>query len=341
MYDPIGRKTFQCEPDNASSNPAICSPNNDYEAWSYSGNNTTYSDETRRQWIRATDAHNRLVQVTEPGGLNTSYTYDALDNLSTVSQLGTSSETPRNRGFVYDSLSRLISATNPESGTVGYAYILNGGGLCAGDVSLPCSKTDARGVTTNYTYEPLNRLVSRTYSGQGTASAIATITPSSCYQYDTGPSGATGGNFVGRLTFEWTQFGSCPSTIPATGYKTMRSFLAYDQMGRVKVEQQCNLGSCTTGQPYTVSPSYDLAGNLTAYDNGLGTLTVNNSYDLAGRLYQVGSNINDATHPQSLYSVSGFTPFGTPLNSGLGANISIIQTYDLRLRPTGLAAVKQ
>ena len=50
----------------------------------------------------------------------TSYSYNALDNLTRVTQ-GTQTRT-----FLYDSLSRLTKATNPESGTVGYAYDNNG-----------------------------------------------------------------------------------------------------------------------------------------------------------------------------------------------------------------------
>jgi YD repeat-containing protein len=329
LYDSLGRKTKQTNADNTNL------------SWLYTGNVTTATDENLNSWTRTTDALGRLTGVGEPNGSSTGYVYDTLGNLTTINQPGLTGETSRpTRSFGYDSLSRLSSATNPETGTVTYQYTANGL-LCAGDVSLPCSKTDARGVTINYGYEPLNRLISKTYSGVGSASAIAAATQSSCYRYDAGSSGATGGNFIGRLTFEWTQFGSCPSTIPATGYKTMRSMLAYDAMGRVKMQQQCNLGACTTGQPYTVNPSYDLAGNLATYDNGLGTLTITNSYDIANRLFQVTSSINNATHPQSLYYVSDFAPFGAPHSSLLGGNLSITQTYDLRLRSTGLSAVKQ
>lgn len=46
----------------------------------------------------------------------TNYTYDALGNLSTVTQSGNQSNgTPRIRNFVYDFRSLLVSATNPES----------------------------------------------------------------------------------------------------------------------------------------------------------------------------------------------------------------------------------
>jgi len=66
----------------------------------------------------------------------------------------------RARTFVYDSLSRLTSATNPESGSTLYSYDANGNLI---------SKTDARGVTVNYNpaespIDALNRVTKKTYS---------------------------------------------------------------------------------------------------------------------------------------------------------------------------------
>src|SRR5229473_2077555 len=56
----------------------------------------------------------------------TSYSYDGLDDLTGVNQSG------QTRSFVYDSLKRLTSATNPEtsatgaqSGTISYSYDAN------------------------------------------------------------------------------------------------------------------------------------------------------------------------------------------------------------------------
>ncbi|MCV4860529.1 hypothetical protein OFB63_31250, partial [Escherichia coli] len=70
------------------------------------------------------------------------------------------------RTFSYSSLSRLISATNPESGTFTYRYDPNGNLL---------TKTDARGISTTYTYDGLNRVTFRNYSDS---------TPDIAYTYD-------------------------------------------------------------------------------------------------------------------------------------------------------------
>ena len=62
------------------------------------------------------DGLNRLTSVASPGGAIATADYDALNNLTLVSQ---SSQT---RTFCYDSLKRLRRAVNPESGTIAYAY---------------------------------------------------------------------------------------------------------------------------------------------------------------------------------------------------------------------------
>jgi YD repeat-containing protein len=65
------------------------------------------------------------VAVTFPNtsiatGYKTSYNYDTLNNLTTVNQGA------QTRSFSYSSLSRLLSATNPESGAISYGYDPNG-----------------------------------------------------------------------------------------------------------------------------------------------------------------------------------------------------------------------
>jgi len=105
-----------------------------------------------------------------------SYSYNVLGDLTGVTQ---GSQT---RTFVYDSLKRLTSAANPESGTVTYAYDNNGN---------LTTKTDPRTTsgsnwTTTFAYDALNRLVTKTYSNDGG------VTPPVNYYYDNAslPSGA-------------------------------------------------------------------------------------------------------------------------------------------------------
>jgi YD repeat-containing protein len=68
------------------------------------------------------DGDGRLQSIVEaptsgtPYPYTTTYAYDVGNNLISVSQSG------QTRTFIYDSLNRLYQATNPENGTVTYAY---------------------------------------------------------------------------------------------------------------------------------------------------------------------------------------------------------------------------
>jgi RHS repeat-associated protein len=200
-----------------------------------------------------TDALGRLTRVDEPnkdtGVLGdvtspvqpTSYIYEALDDLKTVTQGG------QTRSFSYDSLKRLTSATNPDSGTVNYTSYDGNGNLL--------SKTDARGMTTNYVYDALNRLTNKTYQNDPSG------TPAVSYTYDA----TSVSNSKGRLT----QVGSTVSTTNYTGY---------DAMGRVTASSQS-----TNGQTYTFAYGYNLAGGMTSETYPSGRV-VNTNYDGAGRV---------------------------------------------------------
>jgi YD repeat-containing protein len=347
IYDSLGRKTSQIDSDGEGT-----------QTWSYNGNVVTFQNENGNQWQRTSDGLGRLTNVVEPGSLVTNYAYDALNNLLQVSQLGIAStgDSPRTRTFNYDSLSRLLCASNPENstascptaypgyvaGTVGYSYDADG--------NLQ-TKTDARGVGTNHKYDVLNRLLWKTYTNAPAG------TMSSCYQYDSAPNG------VGRLAVEWTQPGSCASAPPAN-YQSQRKYGAYDAMGRVLTEQQCVAGYCTStsvpSQPSLNCPSlssatglqycYDFAGNLLAYSNGVTTaaagsypqqaLLFSQTIDAAGRLNSVSSSWNDATHPQLLFSSPVYTPFNTLSSWQLGTQLTTTRSYDNRLRVTRQSSVQ-
>jgi len=72
------------------------------------------TDQANKSRRSVTDALGRLIEVVEaPGTLNlsTTYQYDVLGNLRQVTQ------GEQRRYFMYDSLSRLIRAKNPEQAT--------------------------------------------------------------------------------------------------------------------------------------------------------------------------------------------------------------------------------
>ena len=196
----------------------------------YDANATTVTDQASKVRRSIADGLGRLSRVDEPdsnGALGTvsapnqatNYSYDALDNLITVSQ------GVQTRTFVYSSLKRLTSASNPESGTTGYSYDNNGN---------LTSKVDARSITTTFVYDLLNRVTSRSYSDG---------TPTVTYTYDA----AGVSNSKGRLT-------SVSSSVSAD------NITAYDVLGRVTAGNQI-----TDGQTYSMGYSYNLAGAPTSF----------------------------------------------------------------------------
>ena len=372
-YDALGRKTQQCEPDNSSPVATVCTPNSDYQTWSYSGLTTTYTDQNGHPWQRVSDGLGRLTQVVEPNKSVTQYSYDLLDNLLSVNQWGQSSKgnVSRVRSFNYDSLSRLLCASNPENssatcpsvsagshitGTTGYTYDNNG------NVQ---KKTDASGVIMSYTYDALNRVTSKVYSSDKSG------TPISCFQYDT--SSGTGVNLTGRLTNAWTQPAGtkCTSsggsyTPQAGSYLSLKSILAYDSMGRPTSaqQQQCVGSKCSASAPYSLTMAYDLAGNMTSLTNSVGAnnqpLTLSHTYDGATRPCLTTSSWS-GNFPANLFQTNsstttpGYASFGGLQNWYLGSTsatastscdaptspINITQGYTNRLWLNSISATGQ
>jgi YD repeat-containing protein len=154
IYDALGRAKQTSNPYRLSESPvyttttydlagrvtAVTTPDGATVSTAYDGARVMVTDQAQKKRISETDGLGRLLKVWEvrspdsdtvsitfpqSGGTTyygylTQYTYDALDNLTTVAQ------GVQTRTFVYDSLNRLTSATNPESGTVTYTYDNNG-----------------------------------------------------------------------------------------------------------------------------------------------------------------------------------------------------------------------
>jgi len=332
-YDVLGRISKVVAPDGSSTTSTP------------SGSSQTVTDPRSHSKKYTYDAFHRLTSVLEPNAsgvptYETDYQYNALDKLTQVDQWGGAkgSSGDRRRVFNYDNLGRALSVTTPEAGTVTYNYLTAGSAYCAGDMSLPCSKTDARGVVTSYAYDALNRVLSKTYSN---------ATPAACFQYDTPISTASDSNPKGLLTLEWTQAGSCPSssslqTAIPSGALTSTAVLAHDVMGRLKSEQQCIASKCTSTTPYTLSYGYDLAGNPISLTNSIGAaggpLVLTTGFDEAARVNSVTSNWG--AYSTNLFTIapsSGYGPVG-PLNWTLGPNLSVTQGYTNRLWVNNITA---
>lgn len=247
-YDSLARVIKVTTPDSASVNT------------NYNGNETTVTDQhdpavAGRSRKTISDGMGRLKQVIEDpttGGLNylTSYSYDALDNMITVTQGA------QTRSFVYDSLKRLLSTTNPESGNVCYGTRVSGQCQTDGydDDGNLLYRTDARGVQTAHTFDTLNRVLTTSYAND------PNNTPTVTYSYDPNIT-----NGKGKLS-------SVSSSVSTYTYTV------FDAVGRVKTASQV-----VGAQTYTIGYTYDLTGQIKSMTYPSGH-SVTNTYDTAGRL---------------------------------------------------------
>jgi RHS repeat-associated protein len=367
-YDGLSRKVMTTLPDNSIS------------TITYRGDATEITDppngSTNVQHIQQVDGIGRLTNVCEVTGgslgsgnpascgLNvagsgylTTYSYDALGNLLSVNQHGLS------RAFTYDSLSRLKTSTNPETGVVTYTYP-SPSTPCAPNAAVPCNRTDARGVLTTYGYDNMSRLTSKSYTAAAGNTTGALSDLASCYQYDAAISADS--NPLGRLTLEWQQAGNCPgkqTAIPSAS-TAVRILSAHDAMGRVGLDQQCLTGTSCSSTAGNFVYSYNLIGDVVQSNNGIETTAVSanqidrtntttvtapsitwkTTYDSANHISQAAVQDQPSAFSSSTYladpvllNATNYDPFGHMTAAGVGlpygstsAAVTVSRQYDPR-----------
>ncbi|PYU23414.1 MAG: hypothetical protein DMG32_16195 [Acidobacteria bacterium] len=200
-----------------------------------------FIDEAGKKRESWTDGFGRIIELDEPdssGNLtqNTCYAYDLLNNLTQVVH-GTQTRT-----YAYDPLSRATASTTPESGTTNFYYTTSAGGLCSGNPSAVCRRTDARSITTTSAYDALNRPISVAYSDG---------TPTAQYGYDANA---------------LTGCATAPPTLSMTNPKGRRTAMcdgsgaaawSYDAAGRVSAEART-----IAGITKTISYAHNLDGSI-------------------------------------------------------------------------------
>jgi RHS repeat-associated protein len=304
VYDALGRIVSVTTPDSSVATTA------------YSGNAVTVTDQAGKLRRSITDALGRVTRVDEPNAANdlgvvsspnqpTSYTYDVLDNLTGVTQ------GVQTRTFVYDSLKRMTSATNPESGTVTYGYDANGN---------LTSRLDARSVTTTITYDAINRITSRSYND-------TPQTPTVSYFYDAQalPSGAPSfsrGSSTGRMVAVTYGAGSSAGT-----------YWGYDQMGRVVTRYQR-----TDSVNYLSEATYYANSSLQtqtypAVPGAGDRRVVSYTNDVAGRLSSLSSAATTYAPAASVSSV-GYAAHNALSSETYGNGLIHAVSYNNRLQPT-------
>jgi len=252
----------------------------------------------------------------------TTYQYDPLGNLLCVHQKATDTSADvactgsaapsvpaawRQRFFIYDSLSRLVSAFNPESGLTSYGYD-NNGNLTSKTSPAP-NQTGTATVTTTITYDALNRQLDKSYSDG--------VTLGSSLRYDSNSAwGASIQNPIGRIV------------LATTGGGVTADITSYDSMGRVAQVWQSTPG---VGCCPTMTASYDQLGDLTTLAYPTGSFNVSYGYDIAARLISAtdSKGVTYAQNPTFLPS-GAIQEFVSPNFS----NNKFHTDYNNRLQPT-------
>jgi RHS repeat-associated protein len=274
----------------------------------------------------STSCPSGLSGGSEAGSLSvpmlTLYRYDALGNLLQVTQQGGDADQTqwRVRTFNHDSLSRLVTATNPESGTISYLYDVDGNLLQ--QVSPQPNQTGAAQQTVSYCYDQLNRITGKAYSSTScTNGQFATGTAAIGYQYDQGING------IGRLSSLTDQAGSAA--------------YSYDLMGRISTEQR-TITEVIKSMRYT----YNLDGSLATatYPSGAVITYTPDPDGRVGMVQDLSNNINYVAGPGGLGTSASYAPDGSLTGFLSGATTSfpgITNTFSFnnRLQPVNVAAL--
>jgi len=241
------------------------------------------------------DGLNRLkttvadYQGSDPSTANATTTsaYDARDNLSGITDpnlLGT--------GYDVDGQNNLDALTSPDTGATGYTQDAAGNRV---------SQIDARGISTTYGYDALNRLTSVSYP---------TTSLNTAYFYDepNATTGCTTSYAVGRLT----------RITDASGSTTY----CYDQRGNVTKKNQA-----AVGYRFITGYSYNLADRVMGitYPSGA-QLTYTRDAD--GRI-QTATITPSGGSATAIITNQTYLPFGPPLVTTFASGgQSQTRTYD-------------
>jgi len=262
-------------------------------------------------------------------GFLTTYQYDALNNLTSVTH-------PSGvvRRYQYDGLSRLTSATDPEVGTssgyypITYLYDTQMKGDLYQRVAPSPNQTGAcppNCVTTTYLHDAMHRLTTVEYDDG--------VTPWKTLTYDQSSNwGASLTNGRGRLTGAFTcpsgTYGlSCGSTAPSS----VGEIFSYDTMGRTAFDEQCTPSTCGHSV-FSLNYGYDYLGDITSATDGTG-ITYTNTFNDIGQLSQVETNWLSSTQSGDIASTIKYNAFGEPTSDLLGNGIQESWTYGSDAEP--------
>ena len=236
------------------------------------------------------DALNRLQTITDPYTHTTGFTYDNYNRPLTVTDPNGHATT-----YVYDGFGETISVASPDSGTTVYHYDLDG------NLS---GKTDAAGQVTNWTYDALDRPLTRNYPADSTLNVA--------YTYDE----VSQANGITRLTSVTDQVGSLS--------------LGYDESGNV-----ISKARTISGTVYTTSYSYNGQRTIGAITYPGSAWIATYARDAAGQVTGIATR---QPGQAAVTLISGVThlPFGPVASLTWGNGVTRATTFDADYRQTGL-----
>jgi RHS repeat-associated protein len=229
--------------------------------------------------------------------------------------MGVAQAGSRQRSFSYDSLARLLTATNPESGTLTYTYDADGNVTTK---TTPQQNQPNSSVTTtlSYCYDALNRMTSKAFTNQ----SCPMSSPVATYSYD-------GSNCLGQ--------GSCYNIGHRTGMTDAAGSesWAYDAMGRLEIQSRTtNSVTKTTSYTYNLDSSVATmtypSGRVLTYTPDTGGRASSLLDNTTNAYYVTGTCANDVSGNGTCYA-----PQGAVALLQNGSSLVSTHIYNNRLQP--------
>jgi YD repeat-containing protein len=325
-YDALYRTTKVTHSDNSVISIAFSDPC------------ATATDEQSKMRKSCGDGLGRLSTVNEdPNGLNylTSYTYDALNDMTGVTQAGS-----RSRTFAYDGLARLTSSMNPESSysattqaSVATTYVYDPNGNLIGKVEPAQNQQGTSTVALTFCYDALNRLTAKGYSAQTCANGLLP-TPVATYIYDGNPipSGLASVCSVGSFNFGLA-IGMRTAMCDQAGTGSADGAEAWGYSLISGMGWQVTDRRITYGVTKSASYQYNHLNSLVSamYPSGR---VVNYAYNVGNRPISAMDGTTGASYASTVHYWAG----GAQCWAVIGGVITSAQTFNARLQPNTMQA---
>jgi len=331
VIDPLTKPKTEYAYDDFGRQESVTAPNGNVTNYAYNGLTTSVADALNQVTTTANDPWGRVISVDEPTGPNLSYTYDTRDQLLTA-QKGTGS-TATLTSITYDVAGNKVAMDDPDMGDWTYTYDALGNLL---------TQTDARDCATSMSYDELNRLTQKSYSGSGACGSTPTVN----YYFDTqsfsflGDNYGGGSNLIGRLSGMVDGSGATMYTYDTRGRTTSETRKIYQDSGKTSAETFTTAWTYNSADlPVTMTLDdgevltygYDSAGNLLSLVNGSGFIYLASMrYDEAGRTTQM--NLGSGSLLQKSFT---YAAWNTSISGGKLTGMSTVNSANATLQNLG------